>query len=119
MEKALYLPTEHYTTLFAVIGNPWALLGIWLVLINLVTFLVFGLDKWKARRKVRNEAVRRVPEKTLFLLSILGGSIGALLGMRVFHHKTLHRSFRYGIPAILILQILIPVGIVIWRLLAG
>ena len=101
------------------IGNPWALLGIWLVLINLVTFLVFGLDKWKARRKVRNEAVRRVPEKTLFLLSILGGSIGALLGMRVFHHKTLHRSFRYGIPAILILQILIPVGIAIWRLQAG
>ena len=101
------------------IGNPWALLGIWLVLINLVTFLVFGLDKWKARRKVRNEVVRRVPEKTLFLLSILGGSIGALLGMRVFHHKTLHRSFRYGIPAILILQILIPVGIAIWRLQAG
>ena len=92
MEKALYLPTEQSTTLFAVIGNPWALLGIWLVLINLVTFLV---------------------------LSILGGSIGALLGMRVFHHKTLHRSFRYGIPAILILQILIPVGIAIWRLLAG
>lgn len=60
-----------------------------------------------------------MPEKTLFLLSILGGSIGALLGMRVFHHKTLHRSFRYGIPAILILQILIPVGIAIWRLLAG
>ena len=119
MEKALYLPTEQSTTLFVVIGNPWALLGIWLVLINLVTFLVFGLDKWKARRKVRNEAVRRVPEKTLFLLSILGGSIGALLGMRVFHHKTLHRSFRYGIPAILILQILIPVGIAIWRLQAG
>ena len=45
--------------------------------------------------------------------------IGALLGMRVFHHKTLHRSFRYGIPAILILQILIPVGIAIWRLRAG
>lgn len=58
MEKALYLPTEQSTTLFAVIGNPWALLGIWLVLINLVTFLVFGLDKWKARRKVRNETVR-------------------------------------------------------------
>ena len=105
MEKTLYLPTEQSTTLFAVIGNPWALLGIWLVLINLVTFLVFGLDKWKARRKVRNEAVRRVPEKTLFLLSILGGSIGALLGMRVFHHKTRHWYFRFGIPAILLCQI--------------
>ena len=109
MEKALYLPTEQSTTLFAVIGNPWALLGIWLVLINLVTFLVFGLDKWKARRKVRNEAVRRVPEKTLFLLSILGGSIGALLGMRVFHHKTRHWYFKFGIPAILLCQLALGV----------
>ena len=114
MEKALYLPTEQSATLFAVIGNPWALLGIWLVLINLVTFLVFGLDKWKARRKVRNEAVRRVPEKTLFLLSILGGSIGALLGMKVWHHKTLHKSFRFGIPLILILQVLIPAGLYLY-----
>ena len=119
MEKSLFLPSGDSAVIFVILGNPWALLGIWLLLINLVTFLVFGLDKWKARRKVRNEAVRRVPEKTLFLLSILGGSIGALLGMRVFHHKTLHRSFRYGIPAILILQILIPVGIAIWRLRAG
>ena len=104
MEKALYLPTENSTTLFAVIGNPWALLGIWLVLINLVTFLVFGLDKWKARRKVRNETIRRVPEKTLFLLFVLGGSIGALLGMRIFHHKTRKWYFRFGIPLLLILQ---------------
>lgn len=119
MEKSFFLPSGDSATIFVFLGNPWALLGIWLVLINLVTFLVFGLDKWKARRKVRNEAVRRVPEKTLFLLSLLGGSIGALLGMRVFHHKTLHRSFRYGIPAILILQILIPAGIAAWRLWAG
>lgn len=80
-----------------------------------MTFCIFGLDKWKAKRKVKNEAVRRVPEKTLFLLSILGGSVGALLGMRVFHHKTLHKSFRYGIPAILALQVLIPLGIWLWR----
>ena len=50
------------------------------------------------------------------LLSAIGGSVGALLGMRVFHHKTLHRSFRIGVPVILILQILVPVGLwVYWR----
>ena len=82
---------------------------------NLVTFLVFRRDMWKAKRKVKNEAVRRVPEKTLFLLSILGGSVGALLGMKAFHHKTLHKTFRFGIPAILALQILIPLALLLWR----
>ena len=114
-EKTLYLPTEHNDTVWAFIGSPWGLLWAWLVVINLITFLIFGLDKWKAKRKMRNEAVRRVPEKTLFLLAVLGGSVGALLGMRVFRHKTLHRSFRLGIPAILILQLLL-LGAVCWRL---
>ena len=109
--KALYQPEATTTTLFAVVGNPWALLVCYLLVMNLVTFLVFDLDKWKAKRKAKNEAVRRVPEKTLFLLSILGGSVGALLGMRVWHHKTLHRSFRIGTPLILILQIVLPAGL--------
>ena len=61
--------------------------------------------------------MRRVPERTLFLLAILGGSVGALLGMRVFHHKTLHRAFRFGIPAILALQVLLPLGLWLWRTL--
>ena len=88
----------------------------WLLVINLVTFLVFGLDKWKAKRKEKRESVRRVPERTLFLLSAIGGSVGALLGMRVFHHKTLHRSFRIGVPVILLLQIIVPLGLwVYWR----
>ena len=103
--KTPYLPTQHHDLIFAWTGSPWALLAVWLVGINLVTFFIFGLDKWKARRKQKNEAVRRVPEKTLFLLAVLGGSLGALLGMQVFHHKTLHRSFRLGIPAILICQL--------------
>ena len=113
--KALYQAEASTTTLFAVVGNPWALLGCYLLVMNLVTFLVFGLDKWKAKRKAKNEAVRRVPEKTLFLLSILGGSLGALLGMKAFHHKTLHKTFRFGIPAILALQILIPLALLLWR----
>ena len=113
-EKTLYLPTEHSDTLLAFIGSPWGLLWAWLVVINLITFLIFGLDKWKAKRKMQNEAVRRVPEKTLFLLAVLGGSVGALLGMRVFHHKTLHRSFRFGIPAILAAQLLLAGAAVYW-----
>ena len=113
--KALYQPEARMTTVFAVVGNPWALLVCYLLVMNLVTFLVFGLDKWKAKRKVKNEAVRRVPEKTLFLLSILGGSLGALLGMKAFHHKTLHKTFRFGIPIILALQILIPLALLLWR----
>ena len=112
--KALYQPEARMTTVFAVVGNPWALLGCYLLVMNLVTFLVFGLDKWKAKRKAKNEAVRRVPEKTLFLLSILGGSLGALLGMKAFHHKTLHKTFRFGIPAILILQLLLSGGLWVW-----
>ena len=106
MEKVLLLPEATHTAVFAFVGNPWGLLALWLLLMNLVTFLTFGLDKWKSRRKARREAVRRIPERTLFLLAILGGSAGALLGMRAFHHKTLHRAFRVGIPAILALQVL-------------
>ena len=113
--KALYQPEATTTTLFAVVGNPWALLVCYLLVMNLVTFLVFGLDKWKAKRKVKNEAVRRVPERVLFLLALLGGSVGALLGMKAFHHKTLHKTFRFGIPAILALQILIPLALLLWR----
>ena len=63
--------------------------------------VVYGWDK--ARSKV--QGARRVPEKTLFLLAILGGSVGAILGMRVWHHKTRHWYFKYGLPAILLAQL--------------
>ena len=106
-----YAPQETNDFIWAVVGSPWGVLAIWLVLINLVTFFVFGLDKLKAKRKEKKSSVRRVPEKTLFILAAVGGSIGALLGMKVWHHKTLHRSFRFGIPAILALQVLLPLGL--------
>lgn len=80
-------------------GSPWTLLWLWLALINLVTFLVFGFDKLKAKYKEKHEGARRVPEKTLFLLAALGGSVGALLGMRVWRHKTLHQEFPHWNPA--------------------
>ena len=103
----MYLPEVERDFIWSVVGSPWGLLALWLVLINLVTFLVFGLDKLKAKRK--SASIRRVPEKTLFLLAALGGSVGALVGMKVWRHKTLHKTFRFGIPAILILQSLISI----------
>ena len=72
----------------------------YLLAANLLTFVTYGIDKYKARHNKW-----RIPEATLLLLAALGGSIGALLAMRVFRHKTLHRKFRYGIPAILLVQI--------------
>ncbi len=84
----------------------WTVLLVWLAVINLLTFIVYGADKRRARK-----GKWRVPEKTLFLLPLLGGSIGALLGMRVFHHKTKHWYFVWGIPAILLAQIALAVWI--------
>ena len=114
-EKFLYQPqADGPSVIFVAVGSPWEWLSCWLVLINLITFLAFGLDKWKAKRKEKKESVRRVPEKALFLLAILGGSVGALLGMKVFHHKTLHKSFRFGIPAILILEVMLAAGLYVY-----
>ena len=83
---------------------------IYLALINLVTLVVYGADKRKAKK-----GKWRVPEKTLFLLAIIGGSIGALAGMYLFHHKTKHWYFKWGIPAILLLQIAVAVYIIYFR----
>lgn len=110
----MYLPEGEQDFIWTVVGSPWGLLALWLLLINLAAFLAFGLDKLKAKRKESHERTRRIPEKTLFLLSAVGGSVGALLGMKVWHHKTLHRSFRIGIPLILTLQILILVGLYLY-----
>ena len=78
----------------------------YLAAVNLVTFTVYGVDKAKARR-----GAWRVPEKTLFLLPLLGGSVGALLGMLVFRHKTKHWYFVWGIPLILLAQIALAVWV--------
>ena len=71
-----------------------------LVVINVVTFFMYGIDKWQAKR-----SKWRICEATLLLMAVIGGSIGAWLGMKVWHHKTLHKKFKYGIPIILIVQI--------------
>lgn len=72
---------------------------IYLSLMNLIGFALMGIDKYKAKKHLW-----RIPEKTLFLSSILGGSVGTLAGMYVFHHKTKHWYFVVGMPAILIIQ---------------
>ena len=77
---------------------------IYFAAINLVTFFVYGIDKYRAKR-----GAWRSPEKTLFLLPILGGSIGAIAGMKFFHHKTKHWYFRYGLPLILLAQVALAV----------
>lgn len=84
--------------------TPAGALAVWLIAINLVMFAVYGADKRRARR-----SAWRVPEKTLFLLPLLGGSVGALLGMRVFRHKTKHWYFVWGVPAILLAQLALAV----------
>ena len=71
----------------------------YLAIINLVTLCLYGIDKRKAQK-----GKWRIPERTLFLLPIAGGSVGALLGMYLFRHKTRHWYFKFGIPAILLCQ---------------
>ncbi len=73
---------------------------IYLAAINIVAFFLYGIDKWKARHDKW-----RVTEARLLWIAVAGGSIGALLGMKIWHHKTKHAKFRFGLPAILILQI--------------
>ena len=72
----------------------------YLLAVNAVTFIVYGIDKYKAKK-----AKWRISEATLLLLAVLGGSVGAWMGMKVWHHKTMHKKFKYGIPAILMIQI--------------
>ena len=83
----------------------------YLLAANLLTFVTYGIDKYKARHKKW-----RIPEATLLLLAALGGSIGALLAMRVFRHKTQHKKFRYGVPALLLVQLAIACVFILGRI---
>lgn len=77
---------------------PWA--AGYVLLMSVVAFVLMGVDKGRAKRK----GSRRIPERTLFLSALLGGSPGAVLGMWTFRHKTRHWYFQYGMPAILLAQ---------------
>ena len=78
------------------------LILIYVAVMSLIAFAAFGLDKYKAKADKW-----RTPEKTLFILAIIGGGIGAFLGMRIFRHKTKHKQFVIGIPAIMIVQLIL------------
>ena len=79
--------------------NTTTLILLYIVLINILTFFISGIDKLKAKK-----SKWRVPESTLMGMAIIGGSIGAWLGMKIWHHKTLHKKFKYGVPLILVAQ---------------
>ena len=84
--------------------NPISFLIIYFVIINIVGFALMGIDKRKAIKRAF-----RIPEATLFIVALIGGSIGSILGMQVFRHKTRHWYFAFGMPAILVVQIVLLV----------
>ena len=84
--------------------NGLKFLLIYIIIMNVVGFFIMGIDKRKAEKHAW-----RISEKTLFLVSLIGGSIGTLLGMYVFRHKTKHWYFVIGMPLILIIHIILAV----------
>ncbi len=82
----------------------WMIIAAYLIIVNLVGFLMMGIDKRKAIK-----GAFRIPEATLFIVALIGGSIGSIAGMYTFRHKTRHFSFVYGMPAILILQVVLVI----------
>ena len=78
------------------------ILVFYLLAVNLLAFILYGIDKKRARNREW-----RISERMLIGIAVIGGCIGAILGMHVFHHKTRHWYFRYGLPVILIIQVLL------------
>ena len=76
----------------------------YLFAINIVSFFLYGIDKYKAKKNKW-----RISEATLLIIAVIGGSIGAWVGMRLWHHKTMHKKFKYGIPVIMIMQVCLVV----------
>ena len=74
----------------------------YLLAVNTLTFLLYGIEKYKAKK-----ARWRISEATLLMMAVIGGSIGAWAGMRLWHHKTMHKKFKYGIPLIILLQVVL------------
>lgn len=86
--------------------NVVTILIIYILFVNIIGFALMGIDKYKAKKRAF-----RIPEVTLFIIAIIGGSIGSILGMKIFRHKTRHRSFFLGMPAILTVQVLMIIFI--------
>ncbi len=84
--------------------NSLTYLIAYFALVNIIGFALMGIDKRKARKNAF-----RIPEATLFAMAIIGGSIGSILGMQLFRHKTKHMSFKIVMPVILVFQIVIGI----------
>lgn len=87
--------------------NSFDLIVLYVVAVNIVSFIIMGVDKRKAIKRAF-----RIPESTLFVLAIIGGSFGSIIGMHLFHHKTRHWYFLYGMPVILAIQIMLVLALV-------
>lgn len=109
--KYQFLPETRSDTIFVLAGSPAAPLACYLAAVNLWAFCLMGFDKGRSRRK----GARRVRERTLFLSALLGGGLGAFLGMWTFRHKTKHWYFVAGIPLIALAEA--ALGIWLWWML--
>lgn len=85
-------------------ANYYYLLGAYLLIINLISFVLYGIDKYKAKR-----GKWRISEATLLMMAVIGGSIGAWAGMKVWHHKTMHKKFMIGVSLVLVLQVALAI----------
>ena len=114
LAKTVVEPTAKNGFIFTLLGTKWGFLWLWLLIINAAAFLAYGLDKLLAKLKARHEKVPRLPERNLLLLAIVGGGIGAWLGMEVFRHKTQHRSFRICVPLFTLIWIVVIGGLYLY-----
>ena len=87
----------------------WQLLALYLVCVNLCAFLLMGIDKRRAKKDRF-----RIPERTLFLPVVLGGGLGGIVGMKLFRHKTKHRYFHFGFPAIFLTEFIL-LALLLWK----
>lgn len=105
LEKSLcHQKSERVVSLKTAIKNMDSYSLYYLLAINIVTFLLYGIDKYKAKK-----GRWRISEATLIALAVIGGSIGVWGGMHIWHHKTKHKKFKLGIPTIIILQIALAI----------
>ena len=90
-------------------GLPLHVVLAYFITVNVLGLVLFGIDKWKAKHDKW-----RISEATLLSLTAIGGSIGAWVGMKVWHHKTMHKKFKYGIPLVMVLQLALLLFTLYW-----
>lgn len=90
-------------------GLPLHVVLAYFITVNVLSLVLFGIDKWKAKHDKW-----RISEATLLSVTAIGGSIGAWVGMKVWHHKTMHKKFKYGIPLVMVLQLALLLFTLYW-----